>query len=399
MINIIHISYFILFLFFLIILFKLYIKFKFKFWAYQPVFHYYNLFYWINPIGIINRDLPRPNKYCNFFNIVTNHFEERKEHEIKEIVSFLQNHYYREKDVHYYPSLLSFSSYFIGNNSKTFISTYYQSKSLLNNKDLTVSEHREIIGTMTTHPINITIQNTKTISAYYVDNLCVHKQFRKKSIAPQIIQSHEYIQRHKNKKISISLFKREGVLTGIVPLTLYKTMQFLIQPIIQYELPHSSMQLIEISKLNISILIDFISLHKNKFNCFILPDFTNLLNLINTNTIKIFGIIKQHNLIACYIFRDSHMHYKEQKAIEIFASMSNCSNDRIFINGFTIALHKYSKELKAKLVTIENISHNNIIINYILSLNSLCRIISPTAYFFYNYVLRPLKPEDVFVIC
>ena len=399
MIDIIQISYLILGLIILLILFKLYIKFKFKFWAYQPVFHYYNLFYWIYPIGIINKDLPRPNKYCNFFNIVTNHFEERKEHEISEIVSFLQNHYYREKDVHYNPSLLSFSSYFIGNNSKTFISTYYQSKSLLNNKDLTVSEHREIIGTGTTRPINITIQKTNTFSAYYVDNLCVHRQFRKKNIAPQIIQSHEYIQRHKNKKISVSLFKREGELIGIVPLAVYKTMQFLIQPIIKYELPHASMQLIEISKLNISILIDFISIHKNKFNCFILPDFTNLLNLINTNTIKIFGIIQQHNLISCYVFRDSHMYYKEQKAIELFASMSNCPNDRIFINGFTIALHKYSIELKAKLITIENISHNNIIIKYILSLNNLCRIKSPTAYFFYNYILRPIKPDEVFILC
>ena len=31
----------------LYLLFKLYIKFTYKFWAYQPVFHSYNLINWI----------------------------------------------------------------------------------------------------------------------------------------------------------------------------------------------------------------------------------------------------------------------------------------------------------------------------------------------------------------
>ena len=65
------ILYFILSIFVILILFKLYVKIKFGFWAYQPVFHRYNLLYWIYPCGIINKELPETNKFCNFYNITT----------------------------------------------------------------------------------------------------------------------------------------------------------------------------------------------------------------------------------------------------------------------------------------------------------------------------------------
>jgi hypothetical protein len=43
------------------LLFKLYIKITYNFWAYQPVFHSYNLINWIKPNGIII-DEPKINK-------------------------------------------------------------------------------------------------------------------------------------------------------------------------------------------------------------------------------------------------------------------------------------------------------------------------------------------------
>ena len=84
------------------------------------------------------------------------------------------------------------------------------------------------------------------------------------------------------------------------------------------------------------------------------------------------------------------------KAIECFASISDCYS-QIFIKGFSIALYKYSKIIKAKLITIENISHNNIIINNMFLLNIIPIIVSPTAYFLYNYAKRPILPEKVFI--
>lgn len=390
------------------ILAKVYIKVKFGFWAYQPVFHYYNLFYWICSQGIINKELPETNKFCNFYNVQTTDFEERDENTLKEIIEFLRTHYYNNKYGKYLPTLEAVSSYFIGNNGKTFISTYYKSSVILATPEgdtpLSFIPSKDLLGVMTSRPLNMTLKND-TLKVYYVDYLCVHHDHRKEGIAPEIIQTHEYTQGHKNKKSQISLFKREGVLTGIVPLTVYQTYQFSISHIAKQILPHDSMKLIEINKLNIRLLVMFIHSQKEHFDCLITPDITNLINLVNNDTYKIYAIIENDKLLACYFFKDSHMYYDDEektkfnvKSIDCFASITNCHHNEIFIKGFSIALRKYAKKTKAKLITIENISDNNIIVNNMFLLNIIPKIVSPTAYFLYNYAKKPILPEKTFLL-
>jgi hypothetical protein len=409
-------AYIILIFLIIFILFKIYVKIKYKFWAYQPIFHYHNLLYWIYPIGIINKELPKTNKYCNFLNISTKEFSEYDKNTLKEIVAFIRTHYYRNKTASYLPILENFSSYFIGNNDFSLISTYYRSNTIMTNTSYIAD--KELMGIMATRPVNITLKNLSTFRANYVDYLCVHTDHRKKNIAPELIQTHEYITRRKNKNIAVSLFKREGKLLGIVPLTTYNTYQFEIDKISRDSLPHASMQLLEINKLNIRLLITFIYDQKNRFDCFILPDLSNLINLINSNTYKIYGIIENEVLIAVYFFRDSDMYYekdkerekdgvkdgekngeKKIKAIDCFASINNCHHNEIFLKGFLVALHKYSKKMKAKLLTIENIGDTNIIISKFFLLNLIPRIVSPTAYFYYNYSKKPIAPGKTVIIC
>ena len=69
MINYLLITIFIIII--IICLFLLYIKIKYRFWALQPVFHIYDLNYYLFPPGIIILDLPVKNKYTNFKNITT----------------------------------------------------------------------------------------------------------------------------------------------------------------------------------------------------------------------------------------------------------------------------------------------------------------------------------------
>ena len=54
-----------------IIIFFIYIRIKYRFWAMQPVFHVYDLYYWFVNVGIINKELPLKNRYTNFKNIKT----------------------------------------------------------------------------------------------------------------------------------------------------------------------------------------------------------------------------------------------------------------------------------------------------------------------------------------
>ena len=53
------------------LLFYAFIKIKFRFWAVQPVFHLYNLFYWIWPCGIIQHGLPPKTKFYEAMPIST----------------------------------------------------------------------------------------------------------------------------------------------------------------------------------------------------------------------------------------------------------------------------------------------------------------------------------------
>ena len=71
-----YIHYIILSIVIIFLFIRLYIKIKYKFWSIQPVFHYYNLLYWIKPVGLIDKNLPTINKYCNFVNVNSTKFEE-----------------------------------------------------------------------------------------------------------------------------------------------------------------------------------------------------------------------------------------------------------------------------------------------------------------------------------
>ena len=63
------ITYFIGFIILLIILLFIYVRIKYRFWALQPVFHVYDLYYWFVNAGVINKELPLKNRYTIFKNI------------------------------------------------------------------------------------------------------------------------------------------------------------------------------------------------------------------------------------------------------------------------------------------------------------------------------------------
>ena len=390
------------------IIFKCYTKIRYKFWSMQPVFHYYNLFYWLLPKGIINKNLPINNKYCDFININTKNFIHCDNNILNEIVNFIKTYYVSHNSCNYEPNVSNFSSYFIGSNHKTFISIYYKPNIILNS-DNTFINDKEVIGLMTTRPINITLKNSNTFLAYYVDNLCIHKSYRKQNIAPKLIQTTHYRQRHKNKTSCVSLFKREGEITGIVPLTKYNTYQFVISDIEKSNNINNCINMVEITKLNMRLLIDFIYNQQELFECLIIPDINQLINLVTNNTYIIYGIMENNIFKAVYFFKDSQMIYnfddkreknnKKIKSLDCFASLNLFNNIDLFIVGFYIALSKCNKNNIFTLITIENISSNNIIINNLFMLNKLPRIVSPTAYFYYNFAKKPILPEKALIIC
>ena len=84
--------------------------------------------------------------------------------------------------------------------------------------------------------------------------------------------------------------------------------------------------------------------------------------------------------------------------VECFASYKRSSlNENKFYIGFLNALYDLKQNHHIKTITIENISHNHILIsNFIKKNTPLFR--SHSSYYFYNFAYRPFLPKEVLMI-
>ena len=378
-----------------------YIKYKYGFWTYQPVFHVYDLGYLIYPPGIIVHDLPQKNKYTNFKNVSTIVFDTMSQLQIDKFVNFVKINYLKNQ---FTPDSKTICPYFQGHNTKSFVSFYNEPILLLDTKNGTTIDENKLIGVISSHPIHITIHNdknnpTSSFDAYCVDYLCIDALYRKKGIAPQLIQTHHYNQSHANHDICVSLFKREGDLTGIVPLCVYKTYGFSVDKWTKPPNLSSAYKLLEINPQNIHLLIDFIKLTgPDKFDIVITTEISNMIELIKSKNIFINVILLEDTIVAAYFFRRSRVFMEKNMEILLcFASINNCENNDLFVSGFKISFWKIANDNNMGFATIENISNNNIIIDNLV-VKTPPMTISPTAYFFYNFAYPSFQPQKVLLL-
>jgi hypothetical protein len=401
-----YLPYIVLCLFVILLSITFYIKVKYRFWSLQPVFHVYNINYMLFPPGIIDDRLPRENKYTNFKNIETIEFSKLSDIMRIDMVNFIQLNYYQNGDNKFLPMSDNIIPYFANHNAKCLLTFYNDKEVMVNLKKGTTVDVPRIKSVITSRPLHVIINNDKNktsidahFDVYYVDYLCVDKFHRKKGIAPEMIQTHNYNQRHINKTIAVSLFKREDELTGIVPLCAYNTYGF---SVLKWTKPLGLLgmyNIIEIVPQNMRLLIDFLKINGNLFDIIIYSDFSNINELIKTKNIFINAIIKDDEILAVYFFRKTCVYI--EKDLEILSCFSSIKHEmcdqNIFIQGFKISFWNIAEKNNFGFCSIENISHNNIIIDNIL-IKTKSNIISPCAYFFYNFAYPTFHPNKTFII-
>ena len=382
-----YLYYFFIVIIVIYILLFSYIKLKYQFWNIQPVFHYYNFLYWFTSNRVINDELPSINKYCNMREIQTYKYTELSNLDKQYIINFLKNFFLRTNDVNYLPTINSFESNFQNHIHPSFISIYSNNTNLFDYKNNNNFNFKEIISVMTTRPLYITLYN-KNMTVYYVDYLCVHNLYRKKGVAPQIIQTHELNQRHNNKQIKVSLFKREGEINGIVPLVFYYTYGY--KKISIYKINDSSISVIPVNKTSVFKFLDFFKNNKSSFDCAITPHLSNLISLVESKSIFIYLLKQNSNILASYIFKNTDTLYYGKKSIECISSINSIKNDNtnLFYRGFTLAYYNIVKQIKSKTILIEDIADNSKIIK---NINDECFFCSPTAFFLYNYISKTVN--------
>lgn len=375
------------------------IKVRFRFWAAQPVFHVYDIGYYLFYSGIINKSLPEKTKYTNFKNIETTIFG-KKPLDTTRFVQLINNHYLRNGDNQFSPKEKNVIPYFIGHNSPCFISFYNEQEVLNDSKTDEMITLDKPVGVMTSRPMHVSLKkgtNTR-FDAYYVDYLCVHKSFRKKGIAPQIIETHHYNQRLLNKDIQVSFFKREGNLTGIVPMCVFGMHVFSMK---NWSKPSDLLppfSIVECGTSNIHHLYDFLRDKKDQFEITILPELTNLIELIKTKNIYIY-LLLSGGVIGCYFFKKSCTTMeKDKEALTCFASVNGSTQD-IFAHGFKEALSHIclKNEPSYYYLVVEDIGDNDVIISNLKQKTWPTNII-PAAYFFYNYAFPTVNKNNTLII-
>ena len=387
-----YLSYFTLVVIFIWLIYKTFLVINYKFWAYQPVFHKINLIYYLLPNHIINTNLPDVNKFCNFNNILTNDILTLKNKEILEIIKFLTSNFISNKNDKWELTHKDFISNFQGNLHINLLSRYYIDN-YFQDKEKIVSE-KKLVGIITGRSLNLTIDK-KSFPVYYVDNLCVDKNFRKKDIATNLIQTQEFFQRHKNKKISVSLFKREGSIMGIEALTNYKIYQFDLLSLL--ETYNNNIKIIEINEKNFLKMIDFITKKKELFKIWVFPDISNFNNMIKNNIYKIYVSLDEFDDFEnLYIFQNTNVSFQNKKSIEIINSIIT-NNNRIE-NDLYYILQKISKSKQYFYINISDLSDNIYLLKILFSKSKKYDYDQNCAYFLYNYKINEIDKKDCFII-
>ena len=408
------------------IIFVGYSKIRLKFWKSQPVFHCYNLFYWLSPPGIINFNLSPANKYLNILKIKTYGLSTIQEVKLDSFCNFIKNYYMNLTGSEYKPSKKALISSLSGCNNECYLSFYEEPKIIfdqgtpdsLRTSSIEYSTQaskiiEEICGVITAKPLTIIFnkKNRKTgyyetlnkYRFYYVDNLCVHPGYRNKGLAPELIQTHYYNLRLNNKSIVSCLFKREGKLNAIVPLTTFDSIIYDISSLqtdLNKNILNSSYNIIEINKDKLGLVMQFIKEQKKLFECLVLPDITNIASMVECDLLVIYGVVVGAELVMLYIFNNNNYYYNEKKSCDLIGSINSFikKDNDIFITCFYDVLDKLKEKIKNEIIIIENNSHNNYLINSFVKNNVKLLFSSPCAYFCYNYASHSIKSENCLVL-
>lgn len=412
------IVYIIVIIIVIFLIFRMYLRIKHPFWSIQPVFHIYDIKKWMKPNQMIDKNIAIVNNYIDNLNINTKKVSNCNVQLLNRCVKIIQKYYLQSKYVKYYPTYDEFMKTFL-DSLNSYISIYNEPKFILSESktqqqiqttDYNIIEDYKIKGIITARPIKIRLQNKK-YKCYYIDNLCVHKEYRKQNIAPKLIQTHYYHLCQYTKQPNICLFKRENELTQIIPLTNYIVNGYSIKKIhkreniSKYQLD-SNLKCIRIKKNKISLFIDFLNRINVNYECIIMPKMEHMIQYIENEYYMIYGLydIYDNCLKTIHVFKNSNTNYKNEKVFECILSISLQEYNQSYeieniVKGFINAIYKSSKEYSYDVLLIENIGYNNQLYKYLKGIDFITHLFKTIAGFYlYNFISHTIHSSKCFIL-
>ena len=414
-----------------------YIKKKRGFWVSQPVFHVYDIGYLLHlySYGIINSSIPTSNdKYINNINITTTKIGENTKDshlDFEEFHKFISKHYLSNEDIQFSPSRENIDPYFIGHSISPLLTVYWSNvhKQLVQpttSVSTMVETSQQMVSAITSRCVTVVLKDMPTFKAQYIDYLCVNKHRRCSGVAPQMIRTHYANQRRILSSKDdpdpsiVCVFKREGDLTGIVPMCVYTCYGY--ETINKWPRPKNRLpygvEIVKITGQSYFKVRDFINtITRDKlFDTIIHTDHTNILELVKTGNLFIYARIDLGKISDVYIFRKSCTFLSNKREIlSLIASIHNpLTSTHQFVIGFKWALFDIMTQTNNsknnnsdsenvektgfEILEIEDISHNRDIITHIQTFIPKSNIESMSAYFFYNYAYPTIKSSNAFIV-
>ena len=370
------------------IFFLIYVKLKTPFWFHQPVYHFYQIYpRFAKTPYVIRTNLPRKNNYCDFKNIITNN-------DLSLATDLLQCHYLSTENVIFTINQKQLESQFVGQMHPSFVSYYYSLEYVQSEKKIL---HTSPVGVITSRATRL-FHGNESVYLYFWDYICVHRDYKKKNLSRYLIQTHEYNQRHANREIMVSLFKKENILCeGVIPLVEYETVLFPYHDSRISKLPFRFF-VKRISRENISKCADILENIRGMFDILVIPDVTVLTEMILSELWFVYYLVLLNQTMAVYVFKNATTSYDNiDGTIQCMASVRMDDLSKVvFFRGF---LHALFEIAQGKMVFIENISHNNILLDKWREKYS-ARFSHPCAYYLYNYIIPGMTfPSDkVFIL-
>lgn len=359
----------------IIVIYFLFLKWSHPFWFIQPVYHYYDIFFWGRQKEI-RRELPIKNKFYNS-QIIFQNCEKTKWEEFQKMIS---EHFLKNNGNSFTPTINELKPYFIGHSHPSYISSLYKEEYTMKNST------KIMIGAITSRPLNFYGKTTMTV--YYVDYLCVDKKERGKKIAAQLIQTHEYHQSH-NSKTQVSFFRREGNVPLLVPFIKF---QCTIFSMVYWKEVKSQSKVIRVNRENIHIFHDF--MEKVKKPIIIKNDIGNILELVKTENIMIYLSLKDE-IVNCYFFRKSCTKINGKEMLILYASIK--TNDDFIISFKHCLSDLMSQKHGFVYLCVEEIG-DNIEISKNLREKTFPTETIHCGYYFYNYIHKTVNARDCFIL-
>ena len=374
----------------------IFVKVKFRFWSIQPVFHIYNIRYWISPPGILQHDLPPKTKYFDL-SIDCDTFAHTAA-EKKDLLYYLvKNHYLAgDRGARYNPPKSGVLDYFEKHNYDSYITLNFELFPDVNYQDKSHKIRNKLVSVMTSRTLECVLHGNK-FNTSYVDFLCVHKAKRKQGVAPRTIYTH-YVKSREKGAHPVFLFKREGDVNFMVPLTAYHACAFSLKPWSNpnFNIPNTITCTL-ITTGNSKLFYHYLDEIKTEFDCFIAPSLSHVEHLIDKGLLYICLVQDRDKPVGCYVFRNPHTTYEGKNSLELIASYYSCDYGDVFLDCFSNAVVLVKQKTPAEVIVIENISSNNKIIGKI-SRKGHPLWKCPMAYYFYNFAHRPFTSDSVFLL-